>query len=112
MPLSKYKLQFTESARNDQKEFRRYIVKEFGYKGYGRNFDNKMKSAVKAIKAAASSIRPTSLYYREYNIYMLVHKTYLFFYVVDETTKTITVIRVMQDGMDWMNRLKRWTKQN
>lgn len=58
MPLSKYKLQFTESARNDQKEFRRYIVKEFGYKGYGKNFDNKMKSAVKAIKAASSSINP------------------------------------------------------
>lgn len=112
MPIHAYRVQFTDAARRDQKGLRQYIVKQFGYSGYGKNFDNKMKSAVKAIKSAAVAIRPTSLYYREYNIYMFVHKTYLFFYIVDEPTRMITVIRVMQDGMDWMSRLKRWTKQN
>ena len=37
--------------------------------------------------------------------------TYLIFYTVDEEKKTVTVLRVMQDGMNWKHITKRWLKQ-
>ena len=108
MALPEYTLEFSESAAQDQIELKAYIFKEFKYREYGNNFDKKMKSATKAIKDAASSIRPTSFYYRGYVIYMLVHKTYLFFYVVDEVNRNITVLRVLKEGRNWMSIIKKW----
>lgn len=112
MALFNYRLNFAKSARNDQKEIKRYIIREFGYREYGKNFDAKMKSAANVIKNAASHIRPTSLYYRGYNIYMMVHKTYLFFYVVNEEKHIITVLRVLNEGREWMKIIKDWIKDN
>ena len=91
MALKNYTLTFAESASGDMLELKQYIITHF-YVEYGDNFDSKMKSAAKNIKNTASSIRPTSFFYRGYVIYMLVHKTYLFFYVVDEDKNAITVL--------------------
>lgn len=110
MELFEYRLVFARSAREDQKALKRYILEEFKYRQYGKNFDAKMKSAAKTIKNAASHIRPTSLYYRGYNIFMMVHKTYLFFYVVDEEKHRITVLRVLNEGREWMTVIRDWIK--
>ena len=108
MPILNYKLSFADSARQDQKMLKSYILREFKYKEYGKSFDTKMKSAAKVIKHTASSIRPTSFFYRGYSIFMLTHKTYLFFYVVNEETKMITVLRVLKEGREWMKIIKKW----
>ena len=36
----------------------------------------------------------------------------LLFYTVDETVKIVTVLRVLQDGMDWQNIINRWIREN
>lgn len=112
MPARNYKLAFTAVAREDQKNLKRYILKQFKYKQYGKNFDAKMRSAYKAIKTVNNSIEPLKIIYRGYDVYLLPHKTYLFFYIVDESIKTITVFRVMQDGMNWVPTILRWISQN
>lgn len=33
-------------------------------------------------------------------------------YTVDEAAKTVTVLRVMQDGMDWQYIINRWLREN
>ena len=48
---------------------------------------------------------------RGYDIYLKPYRTYLFFYVVDDVQKIVTILRVMQDGMDWQSVLKRWLKE-
>lgn len=112
MALKEYTLTFAESASSDQISLKKYILENFGYVEYGESFDSKMKSAVKVIKNAASSIRPTSFYYRGYVIYMLVHKTYLFFYVVDEELDNITVLRALNDGRNWKAIIRDWLRKN
>ncbi len=112
MALKNYSLTFAKSALEDQIELKTYILEHFMYDEYGDNFDAKMKSAALYIKNTASSIRPTSFYYRKYVIYMLVHKSYLFFYVVDEEKATITVLRILNDGRDWMSIIKKWLRKN
>ncbi len=47
-----------------------------------------------------------------YDIHMKPYRTYLIFYVVDEASKKVTVLRVLQDGMDWQYIIKQWLKQN
>ena len=37
-------------------------------------------------------------------------ESYLLFYTVDEAVKTVTVLRVMQDGMDWQYIINRWLR--
>ena len=81
------------------------------YDEYGDNFDVKMKSAALYIKNTASSIRPTSFYYHKYVIYMLVHKSYFFFYVVDGKKAAITVLRILNDGRAWMSIIKKWLRK-
>lgn len=112
MSFKNYSLTFAKSAVEDQIELKKYILQHFLYEEYGDNFDAKMKSAALYIKNTASAIRPTSFYYRGYVIYMLVHKTYLFFYVVDEDKSTITVLRILNDGRDWMSIIKKWLRKN
>lgn len=112
MSTRSYKLIFTDEAKEDQKNFKRYILKQFKYKKYGEKFDAKMRSAYKTIKIVNSSIEPLKIVYRGYDVYLLPHKTYLFFYIVDESLRTITVFRVMQDGMNWMSILLRWISQS
>ncbi|SDI78003.1 ParE toxin of type II toxin-antitoxin system, parDE [Pseudobutyrivibrio sp. 49] len=112
MALKNYSLTFAKSALEDQIELKTYILEHFMYEEYGDNFDAKMKSAALYIKNTASSIRPTSFYYRGYVIYMLVHKSYLFFYVVNEDKAVITVLRILNDGRDWMSIIKKWLRKN
>ena len=112
MAFKHYELIFTESAQEDQIELKKYILKRFQYEEYAHNFDAKMKSAALVIKNAAASIRPTSFFYRGYVIYMLVHKSYLFFYVVDEEKSVIAVLRVLKDGREWMTIIKDWLRTN
>ena len=50
--------------------------------------------------------------YRGYDIYMKPCESYLLFYTVDEAVKTVTVLRVMQDGMDWQYIINRWLREN
>ena len=47
-----------------------------------------------------------------YDIYMKPCESYLLFYTVDEAVKTVTVLRVMQDGMDWQYIINRWLREN
>lgn len=51
-------------------------------------------------------------YSGDYDIYMKPCESYLLFYTVDEAVKTVTVLRVMQDGMDWQYIINRWLREN
>ncbi|MDE6252289.1 MAG: type II toxin-antitoxin system RelE/ParE family toxin [Lachnospiraceae bacterium] len=43
---------------------------------------------------------------------MKPQSNHLLFYTVDEETQTVTVLRVLQDGMDWEYIIEQWIKQN
>lgn len=112
MSLKNYKLEFTESAKNDLKNFKMYILKQFKYKKYGDNFDLKMQGAYKFIKTINNHIKPLKIKYRGYDVYFLSYKTYLFFYIVDDEQRIITIFRVMQEGMNWTSILFNWISYN
>lgn len=43
---------------------------------------------------------------------MKTYNTYLLFYVINETRKSITIIHVLQESMNWQFIIKRWLREN
>lgn len=110
MKNDKYKIEYTFSSRDDMRKMKKYILDTFKYRELGENFTKKMKEATEGLKTLPTGFDTVGFQYRGYDIHMKPYRTYLFFYVVDNEKKTVTVLRVMQDGMDWQFILKRWLK--
>lgn len=108
MKMDKYKIEYTFSSRDDMRKMKKYILDTFKYRELGENFTKKMKEATEGLKTLPTGFDTVGFQYRGYDIHLKPYRTYLFFYVVDNEKKTVTVLRVMQDGMDWQFILKRW----
>ena len=108
--LKNYMVRFVPSARNDLARMKRYILNKFKYPQYGINFDAKIKRATDSIKNSPTSFRVTGFTYRGYDIYMRSINTHLFFYIVDYDT--ISILRVLKDGMNWEYIMKLWLDGN
>jgi len=111
MGKNKYRVEFTFSSRDDMRKMKKYILDKFKYRELGESFSEKMKEAMEGLKTFPTGYDTVGFRYRGYDIYMKPYRTYLFFYVVDNEEMTVTVLRVMQDGMDWRFVLKRWLKE-
>ena len=112
MGLKTYKIKYTDSSRFDMKEMKRYILETFKYRKLGENFTKKMKEAVASLKVLPVGFDTIGLRYRDYDIYLRPYKSYLFFYVVSEESATVTILRVLQDGMNWEFILENWLRNN
>ncbi len=108
--LKSYKIRFVPSARSDLARMKKYILNEFRYPQYGANFDRKIREASMAIKNSPTSFKTLEFTYKGLDIYMRCIKTYLFFYVVDGNT--VSVLRVLKDGMNWEYIMKLWIRQS
>ena len=112
MEYKKYKVVIAQSGKLDVKEKKKYIHQQFKYREYAENFSKKIKKAVLALDTLPTGYNTTGFRYRGYDIYMKPCESYLLFYTVDEAVKTVTVLRVMQDGMDWQYIINRWLREN
>lgn len=112
MKWEKYKIEYTHSGRDDMKKMKKYILEKFKYREYAENFANKMKTAAEGLKTLPTGYDTTGFQYKGYDIYMKPYLTYQFFYVVDEVSHIVTVLRVLQDGMNWRVVLKQWLCEN
>ena len=104
----KYKIKYTYSSRDDIRGIKRYILDNFKYRELGENFTKKIKAAVEGLKVFPRGHNTTGIRYRGYDIYIKPYRTYLLFYIVDDEFSTVTILRVLQDGMNWQYILKRW----
>jgi len=90
---------------------KKYILDNFKYRELGENFIKKIKTAVDGLRAFPKGHNITGIYYRGYDIYLKPHRTYLLFYIVDDDLSVVTILRVLQDGMNWQYILKRWINE-
>ena len=111
MKKSEYKIVYTYSSRDDIRRMKKYILDTFKYREYANNFTNKIKEAVNGLRILPTRFDTIGFQYRGYDIYMKPYRTYLIFYVVDNKSKTVIVLRVLQDGMDWQQIIKQWLQQ-
>lgn len=112
MRQKKYKIKYTYSSRDDIRNLKKYILEHFKYRELGENFAQKMKKAANGLKITPSGHDVIGFQYKGYDIHLKSYRTYLFFYIVNDAESTVTVLRVLQDGMNWQFIIKQWLAQN
>lgn len=106
-----YRIEYTYSSRDDIRGIKKYILDNFKYRELGENFTKKIKTAVDGLRILPAGYNTAGIRYRGYNIYLKPYRTYLLFYIVDEESAVVTILRVLQDGMNWQYILKRWVHE-
>ena len=107
----KYRIKYTYSSRDDIRGMKKYILDNFKYRELGENFTKKIKTAVDGLRTFPTGHNTTGIRYRGYDIYLKPYRTYLLFYIVDDGLSVVTILRVLQDGMNWQYILKRWGQE-
>lgn len=111
MGTAKYKVVIAQSGKMDVKEKKRYILQHFKYREYAENFSKTIKKAVQQLDTLPRGYDKIGFQYRGYDIYMKPQGNHLLFYIVNDETLTVTVLRVLQDGMDWEYIIRRWIRE-
>lgn len=107
----KYRIKYTYTSRDDIRGMKKYILDNFKYRELGENFTKKMKTAVDGLRTLPTGYNMTGIRYRGYDIYLKPYRTYLLLYIVDDELSVVTILRVLQDGMNWQYILKRWIRE-
>ncbi|MDE6640144.1 MAG: type II toxin-antitoxin system RelE/ParE family toxin [Acetatifactor sp.] len=89
-----------------------YILDQFKYRELGENFTQKMKKATNGLKTLPGGHNTIGFSYRGYDIHLKPYLTYLFFCIVNEEDSAVTILRVLQDKMNWQFIMKQWLAQN
>lgn len=108
---SRYKVVIAKSGIQDIKAMKIYILKQFKYRSLAENFSSKMKKHLKSLDTFPEGHQPTGFYYRGYNIYLKPRNTYLIFYTVSDSDMTVTILRIMKDGMNWRYIIQQWLQE-
>jgi plasmid stabilization system protein ParE len=108
----RYKVVIAQSGKLDVKNKKQYILEKFKYRDYAENFSKKIKKAAQALEILPHGYSTTGFVYRGYEIYMKPTNNHLLFYTIDEEKKIVTVLRVLQDGMDWEYIIEQWININ
>lgn len=108
----RYKVVIAQSGKNDVKNKKRYIIQNFKYREYAENFSSRIKKAAEELAIFPISHPLTGFKYRGYDIYMKPQSNHLLFYTIDDDKGIVTVLRILQDGMDWEYIIQRWIQIN
>ncbi len=106
MKKTEYRIVYTYSSREDIRKMKKYILDTFQYREYADNFMYNIKNATKGLKILPTGFNTIGFRYKGYDVHMKPYRTYLIFYVVDDAGKTVTVLRILKDGMDWQYIIK------
>ena len=87
---------------------KRYTLEQFKYREYAENYSQSIKKAAKELGVYPRKHETTGFQYRGYDIYIKPQNNLLLFYTINEEKHIVIVLRVLQDGMDWQNIIKRW----
>ena len=110
--FKKYKVQIASSGKHDIALMKKYILQKFKYREIAENFSKRMKKNLSSLDTFPSGHSATEFSYKGYIIYLKPRNTYLVFYIIDENTLTVTILRVLQDGMDWKPTIFDWLHDN
>ena len=108
----RYKVVISQSGKADVKNKKRYIIQNFKYREYAENYSSKIKKAAEELAIFPIGHHSTGFKYRGYDIYMKPQSNHLLFYTINDDKAIVTVLRILQDGMDWEYIIKRWIQIN
>ncbi|MCR4596853.1 MAG: type II toxin-antitoxin system RelE/ParE family toxin [Lachnospiraceae bacterium] len=106
----RYRVTITNSAKEDVKAKKKYILRKFKYREYANSYSAMIKKAAKELDTLPAGYETTGFVYRGYDIYFRPVHGHLLFFIIDEYESTLIILRVLQDGMDWENIIRNWLR--
>lgn len=108
----RYKVVIAQSAKRDVMEKKNYILQKFRYREYANAYSEKIRKAALSLEGFLGGYPTSGFQYRGYMIYMKSESNHLLFYTINENKNTVTILRILQDGMDWENIINLWITSN
>lgn len=108
----RYKVVIAQSAKRDVMEKKNYILQKFRYREYANAYSEKIRKAALSLEVFPGGYPTSGFQYRGYMIYMKSESNHLLFYTINENKNTVTILRILQDGMDWENIINLWITSN
>jgi len=96
-----YKQRQTREARNDLKNLTAYMMYTLKNVQTAISFMKRYKKEIANLLLFPYAYRDIGYTYQGYAIRMKPFSTYNIFYVVDETTHQITILRILKNRQDW-----------
>ena len=96
-----YNLQVTDEAVNDMGDAAIYIRSELCNPAAADRLLKELQHELMKIGRFPKQGTDSGIRYRNYTIHKKVYQSYLFFYVFDERSNTITILRVLKNIMNW-----------
>lgn len=108
----RYNVVIAESGKVDIIRKKKYILDSFKYRDYAENYSKNIQKAARELDTFPTAYETSGFMYRGYAIYYYPRVGHLLFFIVDENTRTVTILRVLQDGMDWKSIIEEWIQLN
>ena len=96
----------TKEAIEDIAGLVNYIVLEFQNSDAAEKLYLDLKREIANIGNFPVRFLSTDIMYRKYVIHKKVYRSYLIFYIVNESSQKIYILRVIKDIMDWYQILR------
>ena len=112
MRNKKYRVVIAVSAKRDVAEKKNYILEHFQYRQYAEDFSQKMKTARSQLDTFPTGYAVTDFQYIGYKIYLKPQSGCLIFYTIDEQKSTVTVLRILQNRLNWRHIIWDWINKD
>jgi plasmid stabilization system protein ParE len=104
-----YKVELTDTAKQDLREIALYIAEESKDKGIAKRFVNELREETRRLEAVPNAgALPKDRILKSLGYRYLVHKEYLTFYLVDEPQKKVFVMAIFNGKKDYMRVMKKF----
>ena len=96
-----YRIRETKDTKQDLKNLAFYMIYSLKNEQAASNFLDQYEKKVQNLATFPFGYRGTGFKYQGYEIRMKPFLTYNIFFVVDEKTNQITILRVLKDRQNW-----------
>lgn len=97
----KYRVQVTDEAVSDMVSLIRYIQNDLHNPDAAQRIFKGLKQEIINLEHFPMKNAESGITYRNYTIYKKVYQSYLLFYIINSKEKTVSILRVLKDIMDW-----------
>lgn len=102
----KYKILIADEAINDMVSLIQYIRVDLCNPTAADKLMEGLQKTIMTLECFPEKYKEAGLTYRNYEIHKKVYQSYLLFYIINSKDKTISVLRILKDIMNWPGMLR------
>ena len=103
--MKPYNIEWSHEAIYDAADIADYIEDSFGYER-SKKFEDDIKAEVGKLSEQYQSYTGVGIFYRGYLIHRKPFPPSLIFYIVDNNTETVSIIRILRHEQNWQETLR------